>query len=119
MGFDHMANCEVAERHRRGERQAGLITDAVLGRGRDIAGSVQAGDRTAPLMNDLSATVRQKTNRSGAGRMQLDAVEWRLLDGPERRVGSSSRLGRGELPLILAAVEILVLTALREAVEAL
>src|SRR5262245_61083835 len=103
---DHVADREIAEGHRRGERESGLVADAVLGRRRDIARGIEARDRPPALMDHLSVAAGEEPDRGRAGRMKRDAVERRLLDGAEACVDAARPLGRGKLPLILAAMEI-------------
>src|SRR5262245_36500322 len=103
---DHVADREIAEGHCRGEREPGLVADAVLGRRRDIARGIQTGDRPAALMDDLSVAVGQEPDRGGAGWMQRDTIERRLFDGAEARIDAARRLGGRKLPLVLAAMEI-------------
>src|SRR5882762_7323035 len=103
-----MPDREIAERHRRCEREAGLIADAVLCGRCDIAGRVEPGDRPPPLVDDLAVVVGEEADGSGAGRMQLDAIERRLLNGPEAGIVAARCLRGSKLPLVLAAVEIVV-----------
>src|SRR4051794_19671898 len=112
-----MPDCEIAERHGRCEREAGLIADAVLGGRCDIAGRVEPGDRPPPLMDDLAIVVGEEADGSGAGRMQLDAIERRLLNGAEASIAAARRLRGSKLPLVLAAVEVGVCPRARKVVE--
>src|SRR6516225_9324481 len=118
-GFDHVADRQVAECHRRGERQAGLIADSVLSCGRDIAGSVEPGNGMAPLMNDLAAAVDPQSDGRRTGRMQFDPIERRLLDRTEAGIGATRRFRSSKFPLVLAAMEVFIEAGLREAVKTL
>ena len=57
--FDHMPDGEVAERHRRSKRQAGLVADTMLGGGGDIARGVKARNGMTPLVDHLSSNVSE------------------------------------------------------------
>jgi hypothetical protein len=85
---DHVPDSEVAERHRRGKRQAGLVADTVLGGGGDIAGGVEARNGMTPLVDHLSSNVCQQADRRATSRMQLDAVERRLFDRSQAAIGA-------------------------------
>src|SRR5262245_25726804 len=91
----------------------------MLGGGGDVAGSIKAGDGTPSLMDDLAIAVSEQADRGGAGRMQLDAIERRLLDRAETRVEAARRLRARELPLVLSAAEVRIGAAPGEAVESL
>ena len=65
---DHMPDGEVAERHRRGERQARLVADAMLGGGCDIASGIEARNGMTPLMDYLSSTICEQADRRAASR---------------------------------------------------
>src|ERR1044072_7267307 len=101
-----MPDREIAERHGRRERKPCLIADLMLSRRREIARCVKPGDWPAPLVDDLAVAVRKQPDRGRAGRMQLNSIERRLLDGAEAGTAAARRLGGGKLPLVLAAAEI-------------
>src|SRR5438132_14024866 len=103
-----MSDREVAEGYRGGKRQASLVADAMFGGGGDIAGCVEARDGMTPLVDHPSSAVRQQANRGSAGRMQLDAVEWRFFDGPETGIGTPRSFRGRELPLVIATMKIVV-----------
>ena len=71
-----------------------------------------------PLVDHLSPNVRQQADRRATSRMQLDAVERRLVDGPEAAIGAPRGFRGGEFPLVFAAMKIIVRAGLHETVEA-
>ena len=56
-----MARGQVAESHSRSDRMPGLVADPVLGVGRGISGSIQARNRSSPVVDNLPVTVSQES----------------------------------------------------------
>src|SRR5271166_2268545 len=103
-----MPDREVAERHRRSQRQAGLVAHTVLGGGCDVARGIEARNGMTPLVDHPPSNVREQADRRAASRAQLDAVEGRLFDGSEAAIGALCGVRGSEFPLVLAAVKIIV-----------
>src|SRR5436190_20519295 len=122
----HMASGEIAEGHAGAEREAGLIADAIFRVDRIVPGSVEAGDRRLPLVDDLGTGVGDEAAGGEHARMQLDAVEWRDAQRTESGAGIFFVVARrlpdvflGETPGRFAAMKILVHALAGECVEAL
>jgi hypothetical protein len=57
---EHIASCEIAEGHPRGQLHPRLITNPLLGRGGNIARSVKPRNGVATLVDDPTEGVGQK-----------------------------------------------------------
>src|SRR2546430_13968205 len=95
----HVARREVTERHRRAEREAGLIADAIFGVRRIVAGGIEAGDRRAALIDHPRTGIGDEPGRRESARMQLDAVERRNAQGAEAGI-DIALVGARRLPLV-------------------
>jgi hypothetical protein len=80
----------------------------MLSGGGNIAGGVEARNGMTPLVDHLSPNVCQQADRRATSRMQLDAVERWLFDGPEAAIGVPCGFRGREFPLVFATVKIIV-----------
>ncbi len=114
-----MLDGEIAERHRGGEVEAGLIAGAHLGARRRNAAGIEACDRPLPLMHDLPMAVGKQARGIADARMQLDAVEGRLLDRSEPGRLARALLPARQAPFAFTAMKVVVGAGPRKAIEAL
>src|SRR5262249_16890658 len=114
----HVPDGEVAERHRRSERQAGLVADTLLGGGCSIAGGIKARDGMTPLVDHPSMNVCKQPERRSTSRAQFDAVEGRLCYRTKAAIAPLGGIHRSKFPLVFAALKIFVRSAFDKAIEA-
>src|SRR5215471_11913743 len=112
-----MPDGEITARRCRSQRQPSLVADALLGSGGGISRSVEAGNRTPSLVDHPRVHIGQQSSRRATCWVELDAIERWFFDGTETAV-AGLLWSRGELPLVLPAMKILIHTARGKAVKA-
>src|ERR1700728_919407 len=78
---NHVLDSEIAERHRCGEGETGLISCAAFVASGDDAARIKSRDRALPLMHDLAHGIGQQSGRISNAWKQFNAVERSNLNG--------------------------------------